>query len=840
MNAIIFHFGLLSSIICQGTALAQTDSPAGDTQPAVRQEILFDAGWRFHRGGAQGAEEIAFDDRAWRPLDLPHDWSIEDLPGTDSPYSPDAISQASGGFTTGGTGWYRKAFVLPAELKGRRIVIQFDGVYMNAQAWLNGASLGRHRYGYTSFSFDATGQARFGQTNVLAVKVQNEGENSRWYSGSGVYRHVWLKVLDPVHVGPWGVSLATPEVTRALVKINIQTRVANESGESSPVNVVARILDPDGSEVEVARSGQTIKAGQAFEFAQVAEVKAPRLWGLETQALYTCVSEVYRGKKLADRVETRFGIRTIRFDANQGFQINGQTVKLKGGCFHDDNGPLGARAYDRAEERKVQLLKAAGFNAIRCSHNPPSSAFLDACDRLGMLVIDEAFDMWDIEKTPFDYHLYFKDAWREDVQSMVLRDRNHPSIILWSIGNEIPDRQKPEVVATAQMLGDFIRKLEPTRPITSAVNDIKEDKDPYFRTLDVAGYNYAADGDGNKSNVYELDHARVPERIMYGSESFPLEAFGSWMAALDHPYVIGDFVWTAWDYIGEASIGWRGYYQNHDFYPWTLAYCGDMDICGWKRPQSFYRDALWKKNQISVFVKPPRPSFELNPKRESWSRWHFEDLVADWSWEGYEGKLFEVVVYSSCEEVELILNGKSLGRKPTNRRTQFVARWEVPYEAGVLRAIGHNSACDEFAALSHGNQAGVLQAMAHGGDKEANSAELRSAEAPSQIQLQADRTTLRANGEDLSYITAELLDAHGTRNPKAENSIHFEIEGPGTIIGIGNANPVSTESYAQPHRKAWRGRCLVIVKSGTHPGVVTLNAGTEGLTGGQVSIRVAP
>jgi len=810
----MFHFSLLLSVVCEGTAFAQAASPAPISHPAVRQEILFDAGWRFHRGGAQGAEETAFDDRSWRPLDLPHDWSIEDLPGTDSPFSRDAISQASGGFTTGGTGWYRKTFVLPAEFKGRRIVIQFDGVYMNAQVWLNGTALGSHPYGYTSFSFDASGQARFDLANVLAVKVENEGENSRWYSGSGIYRHVWLKILDPVHVGQWGVSLATPEVTGALARVNIQTRVVNESGESSTVELAARILAPDGSEAGTARSEQAIKAGQAFEFSQVAEVKAPRLWDLETPALYTCVTEVYRGKELADRVETPFGIRAITFDAGHGFRLNGKTVKLKGGCFHDDNGPLGAKAYDRAEERKVQLLKAAGFNAVRCSHNPPPPAFLDACDRLGMLVIDEAFDTWDTGKNPFDYHLYFKDEWRQDVEAMVLRDRNHPSIMLWSIGNEIPGQDKPEVAAAAQMLGDYIRKLEPTRPITSAVNNLGEDKDPYFRTLDVAGYNYAVGGDHNKTSLYELDHERAPGRIMYGSESFPLEASGSWMAVLDHPYVIGDFVWTAWDYIGEASIGWRGYFQHQDFHPWTLAYCGDMDICGWKRPQSYYRDALWKKDQISVFVKPPQPSFELNPKRESWSKWHFQDLAADWNWEGYEGKPFEIAVYSSCEEVELIVNGKSMGRKPANRHTQFAAHWEAPYQAGMLRAVGYD------------------------GGREANSAELRSAGAPSRIKLQADRTALRADGEDLSYITVELLDAHGARHPKAENSIQFEIEGPGTIVGVGNANPVSTESYQQSHRKAWRGRCLVIVKSGTHPGIVTLKAGTEGLTPGQISIHV--
>jgi beta-galactosidase len=538
------------------------------------------------------------------------------------------------------------------------------------------------------------------------------------------------------------------------------------------------------------------------------------LWALDTPELYTCVAEVYRGKEVADRLENHFGIRSIAFDAEHGFRLNGEVVKLKGGCVHHDNGPLGAKAYDRAEERKVELLKAAGFNAIRCSHNPPSQAFLDACDRLGMLVIDEAFDMWDAAKNPFDYHLYFKDEWRKDVESMVLRDRNHPSIILWSIGNEIPNRDKPPAVAVAQMLGDFIRKLEPTHPITSAVNHLRDNNDEYFQTLDVAGYNYAFGGDEKKKSFYELDHARVPGRIMCGTESYPLEAFGSWMAVLDHPYVIGDFVWTAWDYIGEASIGWRGYFQFHDFYPWTLAYCGDMDICGWKRSQSYYRDALWKAGQVSLFVEPPHPSFDLNPKRKSWSKWHFQDLVEDWNWPGQEGRPLEVTVFSSCDEVELTLNGKSLGKKPTNRSTEFTAAWQSLYQPGVVAAISYVG----------GKQAGV--------------AELRTAAAASQFRLQADRTTLRADGQDLSYVTVETIDAKGIRNPKAEDLVQFEIEGPATIAGVANANPISTESYQQPRRRAWRGRCLAIVKAGRESGEVVLRTKARGLIPGEVRLRI--
>ena len=774
--------------------------------------VLFDWDWRFHRGGAQGAELPDFDDSKWRKLDLPHDWSIEELPGTHSPFNPDAISEVSGGFTTGGTGWYRKTFTVPNEQKGKRILIQFDGVYMNADAWLNGQWLGSHPYGYTSFWFDLTGKVKFGVANLLAVKVKNEGENSRWYSGSGIYRHVWLKTLEPTHVAQWGTYITTPEVSTSSATVNVRTKLQNESDQSTRITLVTRLLDSKGQEAARVESNQTIEPKAVYEFNQNTNIKSPALWSPESPVLYTAISEVYRDGQSTDRLETKFGIRTLSFDVVSGFLLNGKPLKLKGGCLHHDNGPLGARAFDRAEERRVELLKASGYNALRLAHNPPSPAFLDACDRLGMMVIDEAFDMWREGKNPHDYHLYFDDWWQRDIESMVARDRNHPAIVMWSIGNEIPNRDKPEVVRLAKVIGDYVRRLEPTRPVTSAVNDLREDKDPYFATLDVAGYNYAAGGDHMKKSLYEFDHGRVPNRIMFGSESYPLEAFDSWMNVLDHPYVIGDFVWTAFDYIGEASIGWRGYWQEQNFYPWNLAYCGDIDVCGWKRPQSYYRDALWKNDQVSVFVRPPRPSFDLNPKRQSWSKWHWFDVVANWNWQGYENKPLEVNVYSSCEEVELFLNGRSLGKKATNRSTAYTAVWIVPYRAGVLKAIGYNAG------------------------KRVSSSELNSAGQPTQIKLTPDRTRIAADGQDLSYVTVELVDDHGVRNPVAENLIRFAVAGPGQIVGVGNANPVSTESYQQPQRKAWQGRCLLIIKSGKQAGEIMLTASAKGFVPAKIVI----
>ena len=782
-------------------------------QPELKRNNLFDFNWRFHKGGALGAEDTSFDDSSWRVVDLPHDWSIEDLPGTSSPFNMDAISQVNGGFTTGGTGWYRKTFTIPKNLSDKQFIIMFEGVYMNADVWINGEFLGNHPYGYTSFWFDISHKIKFEKENVLTVKVKNEGENSRWYSGSGIYRHVWLNIVSPVHITTWGTYITTPKVTEKEAVINIKTSVVNQSQKVSKITLVTKILDTKGQEQLKVETEKTIDPGRTIEVEQEIKLNKPDLWSTDSPLLYKAISEIHESESLIDQVETEFGIRSISFDAVNGFLLNGKPLKLKGGCVHHDNGILGSRAYDRAEERRVELLKSSGFNAIRSSHNPPSPAFLNACDRMGMLVIDESFDMWKEEKNPYDYHLYFSDWWKKDIENMILRDRNHPSVIMWSIGNEIPNRQKPEVVELAKILGSYIRLIDPTRPITSAVNDLRPDKDPYFATLDVAGYNYASGGDHNQKNLYEIDHERLPQRVMVGTESYPLEAFGSWMDVVDHPYVTGDFVWTAFDYIGEASIGWRGYFQKQDFFPWNLAFCGDLDICGWKRAQSYYRDALWKENKISIWVTPPQPSFALNPERQSWSKWHWIDAVNDWNWKGNEGKIIKVNIYSSCGEVELFLNGKSLGKKITGRSTKYLAEWQVPYEAGTLKAIGYT------------------------GKKQSAVAELHSAGEATQIKLSPDRNRIKSDGQDLSYITVELTDNNGFCNPKAENQVSFEINGPGTIIAVGNANPVSLESFQLPHRKGWHGRCMVVVKSNTNAGKIIIKAASPGLKGSSLEIE---
>jgi beta-galactosidase len=780
-----------------------------------RQKILFDFEWKFYRGDVENAQLADFNDSTWRLLDLPHDWSIEDIPGTDSPIDSAAIGGINTGYYVGGISWYRKTFDVPKDWSGKKLSVYFEGVYMNSDVWLNGQHLGNHPYGYTAFEFDITELVKTGEKNVIAVQVKNEGRNSRWYTGSGIYRHVWLNVTEPVCVKTWGVSITTPEVSKERATVNIQTQIKNETSENQSVQVVTRIMNGSGIEIAKSQSSQQINTATELSDKQSVQIESPELWSTENPNLYTAVIEIQDEKgKLLDLVEETFGIRTLEFSVEKGFLLNGVPTLLKGGCMHHDNGPLGAAAYDRAEERRVELMKASGFNSIRCSHNPPSEVFLDACDRLGMLVIDETFDMWRKPKNPQDYHLYFDDWWKKDVEAMVLRDRNHPSIIMWSIGNEIPERGEPEGAVTSKMLVEYVKQLDSTRPVTAAVNGLGPDKDPYFATLDISGYNYSAGGDHGQKSIFEKDHERVPDRIMYCAESYPLEAYGAWMDAVKYPYVLGDFVWTGFDYLGEASIGWRGYPHDENYYPWNHAFCGDIDICGWKRPQSYYRDVLWEVgDQLSVYVTPPEPSFPVKENRADWSKWHWHDHVAEWNWEGYENQPIEVNVYSGHEKVELFLNGKSLGTKETNHENKFMATWQFPYQSGELKAVGY--AADTIKATH------ILQ----------------TAQTPDQLKLTADRSEIQANAQDLSFITIELLDENGVRNPMAENLVNFEISGPGKIVAVASSNPMSSESFQQPQRKAWKGRCLVIVKSEKNAGEIVLTAKSEGFPDSKISIQ---
>ena len=781
--------------------------------PPPRQRLSLDAGWAFHAGDAGGAEQPAFAAEGWRRLDLPHDWSIE------SPVDHAAPGGGQDGFFPTGIGWYRRALTLPANWAGRRLEVEFEGVYMNADVWINGTHLGRHPYGYTSFRYDLTPFLRPGADNVLAVRVDNSLQpNSRWYSGSGIYRHVWLELTAPVRVAPWGVFVSTAELTAGAATVRVQSTTRNDSDRSQAIAVETSVLDPGGRRVAFAREEATVPPGADFTTAPSLLLAKPSPWSPEAPALYRAVTRVVLGGNTVDEVATPFGVRTLRVSADRGFELNGRTLVLVGGSAHHDNGVLGAAAFDRAEELRVELLKAAGFNAVRTAHNPPSPAFLEACDRLGLLVMEEAFDCWEKGKNPQDYSVDFKEWWRRDLDAMVRRDRNHPSVILWSIGNEVYERGVPEGARLAQMLTGRIRELDPTRPLTAGINGMgpKGDwtkTDPVFATLDVAGYNYEIARSA-------ADHARLPSRVIVATESEPSQAFKYWSAAHAAPYVVGDFVWSALDYLGEAGIG-RVFPPDEpavrhwaaDQFPWHGAACGDIDLTGWRKPLSHYRNILWDRGEkLYAVVLAPSPG----DKPWNLSQWAMPPALPSWSWPGREGRPLTVEVYSRYDAVRLYLNGKLVGERPTGAAEEFKADFTMPFAPGTLQAVG----------LHAGRAAETFL--------------LRTAGPAARLSLAADRTELSADGQDLSFVTVEIRDRNEVLQPNAAPEVRFTLSGPGSIAGLGTGDMTTMESYgANPHR-LFQGRALVVIRAAHAGGRIGLTASAPGLPPAAISLRSLP
>ena len=781
---------------------------SGHAQTDMERKQLFDYDWKFFLGDAPEAKANDFNDQSWRKLDLPHDWSIE------GKILPKNSTGPNGAYLPAGIGWYRKTFLIPDSWKAKKIAIYFEGVYMNSEVFINGKSLGVYPYGYTSFSYDLTPYLNFGKENVIAVRVDNSQQsNTRWYSGSGIYRHVWMIASDPVHVAHWGVAISTPEVSSKKATVLVKTRIKNETAAAQRLVVKTLLWNKSAKNVGDGQMKVEVPANGEKEITQTIQVSNPILWTPETPNLYQAQVQISKDKKVLDDTKTNFGIRSLKFTAENGFQLNGKTVKINGGCAHHDNGCLGAAAFDRAEERKVELLKAGGFNAVRTSHNPPSEAFLDACDRLGLLVMDESFDCWKIGKTTHDYAKYFNQWWQRDLEAMVLRDRNHPSVFMWSIGNEIPERADPEAVKTAQMLSDALKKIDNTRPVTSAiVNSGKnwEVFDPLMAVHDVAGYNY---------NLHSApdDHKRVPSRIIVQTESYPKDAFNNWKLVEENKYVIGDFVWTAIDYLGESGIG-RYYYSGevpgqhweNDFFPYHGAYCGDIDLIGWRKPISHYRSMLYNTNEkLYIAVREPAP--EPLEIKETW--WSVYPTWESWTWPGFEGKTVQVEVYSKYPKVKLYLNNKLIGEQKTSKEEQFKATFSIPYAAGLLKAVGVEN------------------------DKEIEPVILQTAGDAAKIKVMADRKEILANGQDLSFITIEITDKDGTFQPNAANRLNFKIDGPGVIAGVDNADLKDVEQYVGDTRKAWKGRALVVIKSNHKAGEIKLRVTSNQLEGNSITIK---
>ena len=815
---------------------------AAEIPAAHRQQITADFGWRFSLSDPAGAQEPTFDDKSWRTINVPHDWSIEGTPDQKN------LTGSGGGYFPTGVGWYRKTFDAPRSWKGKRISVEFDGVYMNAAVYLNGYALGTHPYGYTSFAFDLSPHLAFGKTNVLAVRVDNsEQPNSRWYSGSGIYRHVRIVVTHPIHIAHWGVFVATPQVSDKNAKVVLHTQVANELTKATDLALEITIIAPSEIQAGHVRSTMRLAATHDADLEQSVAISNPELWSPETPRLYRSVTRVIQRGIVVDEVTTVFGIRSLEWSTVRGFELNGKAIKLHGGSVHHDNGPLGAAAFDRAEERKVELLKAAGNNAVRTAHNPPSPAFLDACDRLGLLVLEDSFDVWTRPKVKYDYARFFKVWWRQDLDSMVLRDRNHPSVIMWGLGNEIPEAWTPEGAPLAKQLSDEVRSLDNTRPLTEAFPGATytADTDAVFAQVDIGGYNY------NLAANQAKDHARVPSRIMLTTESFPADAFEQWELAHDNAYILGEFVWTSMDYLGESGIGAWGVgtakeasqaEQMNRFvkvyttkmgengkspfsgnappanplfpgYPWFGSYCGDLDITGFRKPESLYRDIIWNGgDRVYATVRLPDPE----GKKIFAAGWSVYPSIASWTWPGREGKDMQVEVYSGTEGVRLYLNERLVGEMPTGSEQQFRALFTVPYAPGSLRVEG------------------VRDGRVVAG------ATLTTAGDATGLRLTSDRSNIHSDGQDLSFVNVEAIDAAGRYQPNSEQQVEFIITGPGVIAGIGNGDTKDLEPYQTNHRALFHGRALVVVRSTGDPGMIQLTARGIGLGETRVGIRSQP
>ncbi len=787
---------------------------------ASDRKINIDNDWKFHLGKVDNAFQIGYDDSAWRVLDLPHDWSIEPIAAqkegvTIGPFSKESIGKDATGQTVGGSGWYRKTFVIAPEDGKKLHTLYFEGIYNQSEIWINGENVYFNAYGYIPFKVDITKYCLApGKTNTIAVKVANVGKNSRWYAGSGIYRHVWLIHTNPVHLDTWEAAVVTNKISGNSSNISISSSIFNETKKDEDVRLSIKISDPKQQEVYSYEEDTKVRSLIEKNIIVSADIANAQLWSVENPVMYHAEISLYAGKKMLDQISIPFGIRTISFSATEGFLLNNQSVKLKGGCIHHDNGFLGAKSIDKAEERKVELMKANGYNAVRCAHNPPAESFLNACDRLGMLVIDESFDQWLKSKNPDDYHKFFDEWSIKDLTNIVLRDRNHPSIIMWSIGNEIAERSDSIGMEIAQKLKKTIRKYDTSRAVTAGVNQYWDnrhlswkDSDKAFKYLDVAGYNYMW-------HEYENDHKLFPERVMYGSESVPKEAAQNWNLVEKHPYIIGDFVWTAIDYLGEAGLASTlelapgEHHPQFMPWPWYNGWCGDIDLCGDKKPQSYYRDILWKERVISMAVQAP----VAKGKVEKVNYWGWKNELLSWNWPQYTMDTMTVNVYSKAPKVRLYLNNQLIGEKNTDP-SFYAASFPVRYKPGELKAV----------AINNG--------------KESETVILKTTGAASQIRLKADRSKIKADKNDLSYINIEITDKDGNVVPDADIHIKLSCTGNGKIIGSGNAAPDDMDSFNSLNPKVFRGKAMVILQPNGKPGKITLTVSANEMAAAQLKIE---
>jgi beta-galactosidase len=819
-----------AAVLSAAPYLAAMESPllAGTSPPRITES--FDFGWRFVRNDALGAEQSAFKDTDWSPLDLPHDWSIE------GPVDEHAASAGPGGYMPTGIGWYRKKFSVPAAWRGKVVTIEFDGVYQNSDVWINGHHLGHRPYGYVPFAYELTDHLDFGGENVISVRVDNSLQaNCRWYSGSGIYRHTWLHVLSTVHVAQWGTFVICPRIRADSATVEVRTIVTNSRGLQAQCKLMTEILDAHGVTVATLETAQTISGGDSTSFVQQLTVANPNLWAPANPYLYSVRSTLRDPEIVADVYNTSFGVREAAFDAERGFLLNGQPIKLNGVCVHHEAGGVGAAVPIRVWERRLEILKEMGCNAIRTSHNPFAAEFLDLCDRMGFLVMAEAFDEWRVPKGQirYGYSLYF-DEWHErDLINFLQRDRNHPSIVIWSAGNEIGDQSAPGGAETLRELLRIFHREDPTRPVTAACDRIASEpasntvKPEFLAELDVVGYNYADRWRDRAEKYYSIDHAAFPNRRVIGTESgglggvrgdyrslFPSDAPTEarrflfqqnrnidveqlWQFVSTYEYVAGDFMWTGIDYLGES------------FWPMHISPSGVLDTCGFKKDGFYFYQSQWT-------VKP------------------MIHLFPHWNWEEKKGQIIPVTCYTNCDTVELFLNGRSFGLKgyefprlgmegtygnyPARARAlrttaDLHLTWDVPFEPGLLKAVGMKNR------------------------EVATTVEVATTGAPSAIALTADRSSISADRRDVTHVTVEIQDEQGRMVPVAMNEVVFTVEGEGKLIGVDNGDPMSHEDFKANRRRAFNGLCLAIVQSTASAGPIRIGATSPGLASANITVR---
>ncbi len=781
-----------------------------------RTVVDFDKGWHFHLGDVTGGEKASLNDADWRRLNLPHDWSIEGKFSKDNPATPE------GGALPGGLGWYRKTFTVPAASKSKLVYIDFDGVYQKSDVWINGHHLGFRPNGYISFRYELTPYLNFGGANTIAVKVDNSVQpNSRWYSGSGIYRNVWLVTTNKIAIDHWGTYVNTTDVSTKSATINLTAIVKNQ-GNAAAITIKTGIYDATGK--EVSAYGDIIAKAHlkdtTITSAQKINVKNPVLWSVEHPYLYKMVTTVLADNKIVDTYSTPIGIRYFNFDADKGFTLNGKPMKILGVCDHHDLGALGAAINTRALERQLQILKAMGCNGIRTSHNPPTPELLDLCDKMGFIVMDEAFDCWEWKKATYDYHLFFKEWHKRDLEDQILRDRNHPSVMIWSIGNEIPQQSDTSALRIAPELAAIVHSLDTTRPITTANdNPGKNNKIIQSGAIDLVGYNY-----------HEFDYAKFHDRYpgkkfiatettsgleTRGHYDMPSDSIRVWPSKYDKPFTEGnpdntvsayDNVRPGWGSTHEAT--WK-VMKKYDFlsgmFIWTgFDYLGEPTPYSWPSRSSFFG--------ICDLAGFPKDVYYMY--QSEWTNKPVLHIFPHWNWQ--PGKLIDVwAYYNNADEVELFLNGKSLGIKKKTGDDLHIM-WRVKYEPGTLKAVSRK---DGKVVLTR---------------------EIHTAGAPAKIELLADRKNIKADGKDLSFITVKILDKDGNVVPDADNLVNFKINGGGFIAGVDNGDENNHDSFKADYRKAFNGLALAIVQAKQKGGNISFTATSKGLQSATLLIQTKP